>query len=607
MFERLQNTILAMIAVGMPLDAVAACICEEAEKLAPFALCSILTVDDRGCLHPLAAPSLPPAFSAALNGVGIGPKIGSCGAAAFLKEPVAVRDIARSPSWVGYRHLTAPLGLKACWSSPVLGPDGKVLATFAFYYRSNRGPSALERDIVDACIHLCSIALERENARLEIHRLAYFDALTDLRNRASFELALEAARARPFSLLLIDVDRLKQVNDTFGHLAGDDLIRDVARRIGANVQGATAYRIGGDEFAVIVDGDESAEAVVIATRILAAMAMPAVCRGHALAAGVTIGGVAACLDDDRVPSVCRLHADMALYHAKEHVRGGVVMYSADLGTAIEHRNRRVRDVSEALSEGRIETHYQPVVLLSTGEVVGLEALCRLRTRAGGIVVAGEFQEAMQDVLIGARITDCMIARVAADIRSWLDMGIPFQHVGLNVSAADFQRSDLQERLVSAFGRQNVPLKHLILEVTESIYMGESDNVVGRAVKGLRARGLLVALDDFGTGYASLTHLLQFPVDIIKIDKSFVDHLGTGRCGTAIVKGLIDIADKLEMRIVAEGVENEKQAEELRRLGCTLAQGFLYGRAVGAPDMTGILLRSAQADARNIPRPVFALG
>ena len=159
MFESFQNTILAMIAMGRPLDAVAKCICDEAERLAPLAICSILTVDDRGRLRPLAAPSLPTAFSNAIDGVEIGPCVGSCGTAAFRKEAVTVRNVARSPLWAAFRNLTEPLGIKACWSSPIIGNDGTVLATFAFYYRSNRGPTELERDLVSACIQLCSIAL----------------------------------------------------------------------------------------------------------------------------------------------------------------------------------------------------------------------------------------------------------------------------------------------------------------------------------------------------------------------------------------------------------------------------------------------------------------
>jgi diguanylate cyclase (GGDEF)-like protein len=595
MFDRLQNTILTMIAVGRPLHAVAACICEEAEKLAPLALCSILRVDENGYLHPLAGPSLPRAFSDALEGIAVGPCVGSCGTAAFLKRSVAVTDIGQDPLWADYRALAAPLGLKACWSSPIIGNEGRVLATFAFYYRSVRGPSELERDIVDACINLCSIALERDLARTEIDRLAYFDTLTDLRNRPSFELALEAIGSAPFSLLLIDIDRLKHVNDTFGHQAGDDLIRDMGRRIGANARPGTAYRIGGDEFAVIIPGQGAAQVEATARQILASMEPPVLCAGHTLAASVTIGGSVADHDIAGSAESRRLHADLALYHAKSQERGGLVMYSASLGSAIERRNRKVRDVSDALGDDRIEAYYQPIVRLDTEAVVGLEALCRLRTRSGSVMPAGDFMEAMQDACIGARISEIMMAQVAADIRTWLDMGIPVQHVGLNVSAADFQRADLQDRLVAAFARQNVPLKHLVLEVTESVYMGESDHVVGRAVKALRAKGLLVALDDFGTGYASLTHLLRFPVDIIKIDKSFVDHLGSGGTATAIVKGLIDIADKLDMRIVAEGVENQDQAKHLVRLGCLLGQGYLFGRAADTAATTKHLLRYAQED------------
>jgi diguanylate cyclase (GGDEF)-like protein len=605
MFERLQNAILTMIAVGRPLEAVAARICSEAELLAPLAICSVLRVDCDGRLHPLAAPSLPFTFSGALEGLKIGPSVGSCGTAAYRKEPVSVVDIAADPLWAPYRALADSVGVKACWSSPIIGNNGTVLGTFAFYYRTTRGPTALETDIVEAFIHLCSIALERELARTEIHRLAYFDMLTGLPNRASFERAIEGTSNAPLSLLLIDIDRLKHVNDTFGHMAGDDLIRDLGQRIGASAGPGVAYRIGGDEFAVIVEGDAVMQTAAIAMQILASMVPPALCAGHALAASVTIGGVAAS-KVQRTPTTCRLHADLALYHAKAHDRGGLVMYSDHLGTAMARRNRTVFDVSEALCDDRIEAHYQPIVRLDTREVVGLEALCRVRLRDGSVLAAGDFFEAFEDVSIGAQITERMIAQVAGDVRSWLDQGIPFQHVGLNVSTADFQRSDLHDRIVAAFEKQKVPLKHLILEVTESVYMGESDHMVGRTVRALRAKGLLVALDDFGTGYASLTHLLRFPVDVIKIDQSFVGHLGAGGTGTAIVKGLIEIAAQLGMRIVAEGVERYDQAEQLRKLGCTLGQGYLFGCAADSRATTETLLRFAQEDPTQ-PRLVRVTG
>jgi EAL domain-containing protein (putative c-di-GMP-specific phosphodiesterase class I) len=173
----------------------------------------------------------------------------------------------------------------------------------------------------------------------------------------------------------------------------------------------------------------------------------------------------------------------------------------------------------------------------------------------------------------------MLSRVAADVRHWLDMGLPFQHVGINLSAADFHAGHLQERLCSAFAAAGIPLKHVIIEVTESVYLGQGDHVVANEIKAMRSKGLRVALDDFGTGFASLTHLLTVPVDIIKIDKSFVDRLVPGDAGAVIIEGLMGITEKLGIRVVAEGIETEMQAEHLRALGCMLGQGYLFHKAV----------------------------
>lgn len=219
----------------------------------------------------------------------------------------------------------------------------------------------------------------------------------------------------------------------------------------------------------------------------------------------------------------------------------------------------------ALREHRIDAFYQPVVRLDTREIVGLEALCRMQLD-GRIVSASDFHEATKDAHVAKALTARMMALVAADVRAWLDMGIPFQHVGINVSSADMQGDTLGAMLTAAFERENVPLKHVIIEVTETVYMGDGDPFIGNTVEALRAKGLRVALDDFGTGYASLTHLLTVPVDIIKIDKSFVDRLAPGNASMAIVEGLLQIAAKLDIRIIAEGIETEEQANLLQGAG-----------------------------------------
>ncbi|MFC5069700.1 EAL domain-containing protein [Flaviflagellibacter deserti] len=597
MLLSLQNAILEMIARGEDLKATADLLCREIEKLVPELACSVLTIDAGGLLRVLAAPSLPVSYSKAIDGFAIGPNAGSCGTAAFRCEPVTVTDIETDPLWEGYRELVLPLGYRACWSSPIMARDGNVLGTFAFYYRTRRGPSALEQQIVNRCVHLCAIAMEREAVEARNRKLAFFDPLTGLGNRASFAAAMCQTRwAVPdqFGLILIDIDHLKAVNDTSGHATGDVLIQEVAARIASVAQPGRAYRIGGDEIAVVVIGDCASLAVGrCAADILAVMGVPFQTGGQTIIPSVTIGSAVYDRDGGDAETL-RQNADVALYHAKENIRGGYAAYESSLGTTITQRFNAIRRVSTALEDARVEAHYQPIVRLDNEEVVGVEALCRLREAEGRLIPAKDFFQAMSDAQVACHLTDRMLAHIAADVRAWLDMGLPFQHVGINVTSADFQRGDIDHRILAAFEKHKVPLHHVILEVTESVYMGEgNDRMVAKSVEALRASGIRVALDDFGTGYASLTHLLDFPVDIIKIDKSFVDRLTPGDAGLAIVEGVIGIAEKLGIRIVAEGIETAAQATELLRLGCVLGQGYHYARPADVRMITPILQRRMQ--------------
>jgi EAL domain-containing protein (putative c-di-GMP-specific phosphodiesterase class I) len=187
----------------------------------------------------------------------------------------------------------------------------------------------------------------------------------------------------------------------------------------------------------------------------------------------------------------------------------------------------------------------------------------------------------------------MLRTVAFDMRRWLDMGLPLQHIGINLSAADFHAGNLQERLCTVFADAGVPLKHVILEVTESVYLGQRDRVVADEIKASRARGMRVALDDFGTGFASLTHLLTVPVDIIKIDRSFVERLAPGDAAAIIVEGVMGIATKLGLRVVAEGIETDEQLDQLLGFGCTLGQGYLFSKAINREATTSLLARFGQ--------------
>ncbi|MEH6759401.1 MAG: EAL domain-containing protein [Parasphingorhabdus sp.] len=606
---RFQNTILEMIATGVSLDVTVERLCHEIEILLPDVACSVLRVERSGLLYPLAGPSMPEKFSELINGIMIGPHVGSCGSAAYLREAVSVTDIETDSRWNGFKEHVLSFGLKACWSVPIYNAEGDVFGTFALYFKQKRMPSQQERELVSACTHLCAIALERHDRVLDRERRASIDALTDLPNRASFNEALDRLSCHEpgtWAVLVVDLDNLKTINDTFGHQAGDELLQTVAQRIRTSVMPDRAFRLGGDEFAVILQATGAlADLDGTASLILDALGTVASCSGHMIQPRATIGGAALSPGDSDAETVHK-HADFALYHAKETGRGGFVRYWPGIGTAIKQRVEVIQDVDIALSEDRIDAYYQPVVRLDTCEIVSMEALCRLRQPDGTVVSAAAFHQAMTDVHVAAKLTQRMLSLVAADVRSWLESGIPFQHVGINISSADFHSGTLYKRIKEAFSRENVPLKHVILEVTESVYLGQNDPVVAQEIKSLRAHGLRVALDDFGTGFASLTHLLTAPVDIIKIDKSFVSQLRVDDPSMAIVEGLLGIARKLGIWVIAEGIETEAQAKLLGEIGCRLGQGYLFSTAVARESATELLLKHAQHSGVDKFGPMYGL-
>ncbi|ODT43330.1 MAG: diguanylate cyclase [Methylobacterium sp. SCN 67-24] len=598
-----ENRILRLVANGASLSETTRELCLEVEAHLPGVVCTVMSVDRSGLLHPLATPSLPEEYAHALDGVMIGPEVGSCGTAAYMRTPIGVTDIASDPRWAKYKHPALAVGLNACWSYPIIAGNGDPIGVLALYFRECRAPDDKEKSVIAICMDLCCVALRIHERAIDQERRANIDALTGLPNRAAFNAALDRVpcdEPGSWGLFVLDLDNLKIVNDTFGHLAGDALIQTAASRVARVMAPDVTFRLGGDEFAVLIqspaalsDLDRAAE------RIFGALEVAASCEGHMVVPRATIGG--AVLGETEVTAAAVSEAaDFALYHAKETGRGGFVRYWPGIGTRITRRRDSIRDVGDALAENRIGAHYQPVVRLDTGEIIGLEALCRMRTRGGELIAARAFHEATTDAHVAAELTARMLTTVASDMRRWLDEGLLIQHVSINVSTADFYTGSITGKLKDVFGRAGVPLNHLILEVSEHVYFGRRDRVVAREIEAVRAAGVLVALDDFGTGYASLTHLLNVPVDIIKIDQAFVARLWPDDPSMVIVEGLIDIARRLNIRVVAEGIEAEVQASQLWSMGCKLGQGFAFAHPADSETTEALLRRHAQGVAGAIP-------
>lgn len=591
MLIEVQNVVLKMLAEGQePAQALEA-LCLFLETQLPSTTATILLVDDAARLQPFAGPNLDPSFAKAIAGQPIGPEQGSCGAAAVTGEAVTDIDLQDAERWRNYAHLVKPLGLRACFSSPVLSRAGKVIGTIALYFRECRGPTPLEQSIVEGCLPLCMIALEHRERIAEMERLAYSDSLTNLPNRTAFRRVVNASPRAPRSILLIDVDNLKQVNDTFGHFVGDSLIAATAKHLMEIVVEGQAFRIGGDEFAVVAEGLLPEQVTNLAEQIRLVSAKALTCAGINMVPSVTIGLASEAQPGSEMNLLQQ--ADQALYHGKEFARGTWTAFDPKVATTISKRNQAIQLLSNALAERRVEAWYQPICRLDTHQMVGTEALARIRLDDGTVLAAGHFHEATKDARVAGELTRQMIQCVAKDIGTWLASSIPFQHVGVNVSASDLSDDEFLLCLKDAFTSANIPLSHIILEVTESVYLGDRNGKIARQIKRLREAGFKIALDDFGTGFASLTHLLTVPVDIIKIDKSFIDLLGANEASTAIIEGLLHIAQRTGIKVVAEGIELESQEKLLLERGCMLGQGYLYSKALPGPEAASLLKERGQ--------------
>lgn len=450
------------------------------------------------------------------------------------------------------------------------------------------------------------IAFERNERFVARERRAFIDALTGLSNRAAFDAALSRVPNRgpgSWALLMIDLDNLKIVNDTFGHQAGDALLEAVACRISRVMAPDVTFRLGGDEFAVIVQHQDALrDLAAAAERVLSAIAAPVDFFGQVIVPQATIGSAVFSVEDADAQAV-RQNADFALYHAKETGRGGYVRYWPGIDSRISNRRTAIQDLTAAIEDNRILAYYQPVVRIDSREIVGFESLCRLRAPSGTIVTAAAFQDAMSDVRIAGALTSRMMSIISTDMRRWLDDGLSLQKVGVNVTTADLHAGDLLDKITATFGKNDVPLNLITLEINESVYMGNHDRIVAREIKKLRDFGLSISLDDFGTGYASLTHLKSIPANNIKIDRSFVSDLAPGNSCMAIVEAIIGLAGKLGMRVVAEGIETPEQAALLETAGCLLGQGFLYSKAVDRDTLARLLACHAQGVAGATPMPI----
>jgi diguanylate cyclase (GGDEF)-like protein len=460
----------------------------------------------------------------------------------------------------------------------MVGADGEVRWVMdQMWVRPDSGDG---RRIIDGVV---TDITSRKDAELGMRRLAHSDSLTGLANR--LELAEQIDRAahelRPKSsgiaLMLLDLDGFKAVNDSFGHALGDELLSMVALRLGASLRpNDIAARLGGDEFAVLLQGVTRAQANAAAERVLTSLCAPFALSRSTVAVTASIGLVHA--EDVRGSEDLMRDADVAMYRAKADGKNQIVGFEPEMQAQVLRRLSLENELRRSVEDGDFLLHYQPLVDLDSLEVVGVEALVRWLHPVRGLLPPAEFIDIVEDTGLIVPLGRWVMEQATRDIATLRGKNGRQPWVSVNLSPRQLHDPSLIVAATNALAAADLPAEALVIEITENLLLHDAELARTR-LSALRSIGVKVAVDDFGTGYSSLAYLDRYPVDILKIDRSFVEPLGGSRKSAALVRSVIDLANALELDTIAEGIETEQQLTTLRSLGCRHAQGFYFSQPV----------------------------
>ena len=591
-----QGQVLEMIAMSAPLDKVLEHLVLLVESQLKGIVGSVLLLDEKGTrLRSGAAPNLPAAYAKAIEVLPIEAKAASIGTAAYRMETVVVADVLTHPQWQDYKGQAVELGFRSCWSTPILSHQGTVVGIFALHAKEPREPTDAEMRLIDIATRITGIAIERKLAEDRIHFMANHDALTGLPNRALLEDRLSQAILHAqrddqwVTTLFADIDNFKLVNDGLGHNAGDELLKMLAKRMSACIRVTdTVVRLGGDEFVIVLpDQPKNADAILqIVRKLQTAISEPIRLNNRDVTITASIG-VASYPDDGADADTLLAAADAAMYRAKEVGRDNFQFYTPELNIKVQGKFLLQEELRNAVARSEFVLHYQPQVDLRTGHVFAVEALIRWNHPTLGVIAPMKFIPTAEETGLIAPIGEWVLNEACRQNKAWQSEGLPPMVVCVNVSARQFKDKNLAARVARALEASGLEGKYLELEVTESLIMQDFDLAVV-TMEELKGLGVHLSIDDFGTGYSSLSALKTFPVSRLKIDKSFIDGLLTNENDKAVTSAVISLGQKLNLRVIAEGVENDAQAAFLRNINCDEMQGYLFSKPLPAKAIEELL-------------------
>ena len=447
-------------------------------------------------------------------------------------------------------------------------------------------------------------AIERKRSELKLEYLAQFDPLTEIGNRQYFQDQLKRATARArrdgtrVALFFLDIDQFKFVNDTLGHHAGDQLLQEVAQRISTQVRtGDVMARLGGDEFAILMEGvGTTVDASNVAEQLLAVIEAPFTIDGRQMKVSASIGITFYPTANDDTVRLLR-NADIAMYQAKDAGRNNFKFFTERMHTELIEYHEFERDIAEALRRHDFRLAYQPKINVITRKLHGLEALLRWDCPRRGPVSPAKIIPVAESAGHIVQLGYWVLQKTCETLRQWHLDGLPLVPVSVNVSSRQFQQSDFERKVLATLEHHGIDPRLIELEITEGLLMEDTEQA-GRTLRNLKAAGLRVSVDDFGTGHSCLSYLRRFPIDVLKIDRSFVKEVTESEDSRIIIDAIISLARSLKLETVAEGVETHEQLDYLIDRGCHLAQGFLFGKPMDAADIEPLLREILEHTSRS---------
>ncbi|MGB0205649.1 MAG: sensor domain-containing phosphodiesterase [Neptuniibacter sp.] len=576
----IQNSVLEMVAANQPEQEVFASLCLMAESLLPNAVSSIMMKQESGEMDVVCAPSVPAEGQLRLNGLRPGPTGGSCGNAVYTNEQVFVVDALNDDRCGDTRELFRDFGLCACWSTPIRDAEGNSIGSFALSSFEMRSPNNFHKQLLAVGAHIIGIILQRSEQQQQLEFMAFKDPLTGLSNRTCLFNQIQDAiksvseKESGFALLFLDLNRFKNLNDTFGHTVGDTILRTISQRLLDKVQdSAELARVGGDEFVLLVESADKAESV--AQQVLEVLSLPLEYESHQFQIDGSIG-IAMYPRDGDTAEVLLKNADTAMYHAKKHGQG-VSFYEPELGLKAKQAFTIESDLHRALENKEFQLYYQPLVSAQTQEFEGLEALIRWITPAKDMISPADFIPIAENTGLIVPIGEWVIKTALKQAEELAEkVNKPF-NLSVNISGAQLVGEHV-DRLLYLINQSNFQNNQIELEVTETFLVQEADSSSDQLEK-IRAAGVKIAIDDFGIGYSSLAYLKRFNVNTLKIDRMLVQDINKDPDDLAISKAVIALGQSLGLKVVAEGVETQDQAETLKQLDCDTLQGYFFSKPV----------------------------